>query len=510
MPAERHRVNEIFHAALEREGVNRAAFVVEACGVDADLRREVESLLSAHDRAGDFLEQPAAAVTGLVSPVPAVSLVGRQVGQYRVDAEIGRGGMGVVYLAEDTRLGRKVALKALVAELTGDDRRRAWLRREARAAGALSHPGVATVYALEDIEGQFFIATEFVPGRTLRHRLVPGGLPVGELVDIALQMARALEAAHARGVVHRDLKPENVLLTESGGVKLVDFGLARILNPSGDDRTRSQLTRSGVVLGTPGYMAPEQLEGGLGDARSDLFALGIVIYELVTGANPFQGRTPSSTAARILTVEPAPPSTLDPLFPPALDSLVATCLKKDPSLRYASAAQVADDLDAVLDALARGAPAPGAVAPRPVSAAEASARALWRIHQLVVVALLSIIAIGSWWLAAWVGQPMRYTLFAAVLALCVADGTMRVHLLFVERQTPRNARRQLARSGPWLLRIDLAVAVIVTLAASRVVAGHQAAGTFLLALSVGMAVAAWVIEPATTEAAFPDARSRRG
>jgi hypothetical protein len=257
-------------------------------------------------------------------------------------------------------------------------------------------------------------------------------------------------------------------------------------------------------------MAPEQLEGGSGDARSDLFALGIVIYELVTGANPFQGRTPSSTAARILTVEPAPPSTLDPLFPRALDRLVAMCLKKDPSLRYGSAAQVADELDALLDTLARGESAAAAGAPRAVNAAEAPARALWRIHQAVLVALLSVIAIGGWWLAAWVGPPLRYTLFAAVLALCVADGTMRVHLLFVERQTPGDARRQLARSGPWLLRLDLAVAIIVTLAASRVVADHQAAGISLLAVSAGMAVAAWVIEPATTEAAFPEVTPRRG
>jgi Protein kinase domain len=429
---------------------------------------------------------------------------GTMLGPYRIVRPLGRGGMGAVYLAEDTRLARRVTLKVLHPGEVADEQRRRRLQREARAAAALAHPNVAAVHALEEIDGQLALVAEYVPGRSAREHLdAAGRLPVGEALEIARQVARGLEAAHRAGFVHRDLKPENILVGDNGTVRILDFGIAREVAA---DAAGPRLTATGMLVGTPGYMAPEQLEGGLGDARSDLFALGIVIYELVTGANPFQGRTPSSTAARILTVEPAPPSTLDPLFPPALDSLVARCLKKDPSLRYASAAQVADDLDALLDALARGASTAGAGAQRPVSAAEASARALWRIHQLVVVALLSMIAISSWWLAAWVGQPMRYTLFAAVLALCVAEGTMRVHLLFVERQTPRDVPRQLARSGPWLQRLDLAIAVIVTLSASRVVADHQAAGTFLLALSVGMAVAAWVIEPATTEAAFPERR----
>jgi hypothetical protein len=207
-----------------------------------------------------------------------------------------------------------------------------------------------------------------------------------------------------------------------------------------------------------------------------------------------------------MTVDPAPLSSRNPLSPPALDAIVAKCLKKNPADRYASAADVASRLESLAREIAggRAVPVPLQDAPQ----AERSALVLWRIHQVVLVALLSVLAIGSWWLAAWVGQPLRYTLFVAVLGLTVADGTMRVHLLFVERQTPAVIVRQLARTRAWLTRLDLLVAFIVTLAASRVVAEHQAAGTIMLAVAVGMAVAAWVIEPATTEAAFPEVASR--
>jgi serine/threonine-protein kinase len=508
-PAGWSRAAGVFHDARERPAPEREAFLDSACGGDRALKAEVESLLAADSGAAAFLAADGPGVAALLLDGEADEMrPGTLLGPYRVVRPLGRGGMGAVYLAEDTRLARPVTVKVLRPGEVADEQRRRRLQREARAAAALAHPNVAAVHALEDIGGQLALVAEYVPGRTARDCLdAAGRLPVTEALEIARQVARGLEAAHRAGIVHRDLKPENILVGDNGTVRILDFGIAREVTA---DAAGPRLTATGMLVGTPAYMAPEQLEGGTGDARSDLFALGIVIYELVTGANPFQGRTPSSTAARILTVEPAPPSSLDPLFPPALDTLVATCLKKDPSLRYASAAQVAEDLDAVLDALARGASAAGPGRPRTVSATEPSARALWRTHHAVVVALLSIIAIGSWWLAAWVGQPLRYTVFAAVLALCVAEGTMRVHLLFVERQTPRDVPRQLARSGPWLLRLDLANAVIVTLSASRVVADHQAAGTFLLALSVGMAVAAWVIEPATTEAAFPDAPSRRG
>jgi serine/threonine-protein kinase len=501
------RIAALFHEARLRHGPERAGFLDEACGADLELRSELEQLLGADDGADGFLADAGPGVASLLLADAAAAMpAGSMVGPYRVVRTLGRGGMGTVYLADDTRLARPVTLKALHPQDVSDQTRRERLRLEARAAAALVHPNVAAVHALEEISGQLFIVSEYVPGRTARERLERGGpLPVGEALDVARQVARGLDAAHRQGIIHRDLKPENILIGENGAVRILDFGIARTMAP---EPGRQRLTATGVMVGTPGYMAPEQLDGAAGDVRSDLFALGTVLYELVSGANPFQGRTASSTAARIMTQDPAPLSSLNPLFPPALDDVVSKCLKKDPAQRFASAAEVAGELDALMTAIAGGeaAPAPRREAPR----AERSARALWRIHQVVLVALLSVLAIASWWLAAWVGQPIRYTLFVAVLALAVADGTIRVHLLFVESQTPAVIVRQLARTRLWLMRLDLFVALVVTLAASRVVGEHQAAGTFLLAVSVGMAVAAWVIEPATTEAAFPDVPERRG
>jgi serine/threonine-protein kinase len=495
------RVAALFHEAGQRHGRERAEFLDGACGGDAEFRAELEALLGADAGASGFLDHSGPDVASLLLGEAGTPMAaGAMAGPYRVVRPLGQGGMGMVYLAEDTRLARPVTLKVLHSQDTADAKRRERLRLEARAAAALVHPNVAAVYALEEIDGQLCIVSEFVPGHTARERLDRGGpLPVGDALDVARQVARGLDAAHRRGVIHRDLKPENILIGDSGAVRILDFGIARTL---ADEPGGQRLTATGVIVGTPGYMAPEQLDGAAGNVRSDVFALGTVLYELVSGVNPFLGKTASSTAARIMTQDPAPLSSLNPVFPPELDAIVSRCVRKNPDERFASAAEVAGALDALVASLARGGAATAAL--QRVADANRPARALWRIHQAVLVALLSVLAVSSWWLAAWVGQPVRYALFAAVLALAVADGTIRVHLLFAERQTPEMIVRQVGRTRLWLLRLDLAVALVVTLAASRVVGEHQAAGTFLLAVSVGMAVAAWVIEPATTEAAFPD------
>lgn len=501
------RVAALFHEARQRHGRERNAYLEDACGGDSGLKAEVEALLGADTEAEEFLSGSGPGVASLLlGDAPAEMPASTMVGPYRVQRPLGRGGMGIVYLAEDTRLARPVTLKILHPQDAADEKRRERLRLEARAAAALVHPNVATVHALEETSGHLFIVSEYVPGQTARERLDAGGpMNVAESIDVALQAARGLDAAHRHGIIHRDLKPENILIGHDGVVRILDFGIARTMT-SGPPRQR--LTATGVMVGTPGYMAPEQLEGAPGDVRSDLFALGTVLYELVSGTNPFQGKTASSTAARILTVDPLPLSSLNPLSPPPLDAIVSRCLKKDPARRPASAADVAGDLESLARAIADGTAASesGRGAPN----AERPARALWRIHQVVLVGLLSMLAIGGWWLAAWVGAPVRYALFATVLALAVADGTMRVHLLFVERQTPAAILRQLARVRAWLMRIDLLLALVVTLAASRIVSEHQAAGTMMLAVAVGMAVAAWVIEPATTEAAFPEITERQG
>ena len=497
------RVAELFDQAQERPRHEQAAFLDGACGSDHELKADVMALLDAGSRAGDFMAPSGPGVGALLlgDTSPALQ-AGAMVGAYRIQRPLGQGGMGVVYLAEDTRLGRLVTLKVLHAHDTADETRRERLRFEARAAAALVHPNIGAVHALEDLDGQLCIVGEYMPGRTARDMLgTAGALPVIEAIDVAVQVARGLDAAHRHGIIHRDLKPENILVGDNGIVRILDFGIARAVKPQAD---RPRLTEAGAAVGTPGYMSPEQLEGGAGDFRSDLFAFGTVLYELVTGKNPFQGATSSSTAARILTAEPAPLSSLNPLSPPELDAIIEKCHKKHPEERYGCTADLVKALESLARSLASGVASP---VPRPQIEADApadpSARVLWRIHQSIVVLILSGLAISSWWVAAWVGGPLRYTLFATVLALTVADGTMRVHLLFAERHTPAAVAAQLARTRPWLLRLDVMVALIVALSASQVLANHQVVGAALLAVSAAMAVTAWAVEPTTTDAAFP-------
>ena len=262
-------------------------------------------------------------------------LIGRQIGSYRIAEEIGRGGMGVVYAAEDQRLGRMVAIKALPPEYTRDPARRARLTREARAAAALSHPAIATIYTLEETADGLYIVGELVRGRTLREELGDGPLPPSRLVPTLLDIAGALDAAHRIGIVHRDLKPENVMRRDDGQIKVLDFGLAR-WEPSPDAPSMTRLTQDGVAFGTPGYMAPEQLGGGAVDARADLFSFGVVAWELASGEHPF-GADPAlalSNMAAIMEGRAALPGKALA----GLDAIVIRCLRAAPADRYGSAA----------------------------------------------------------------------------------------------------------------------------------------------------------------------------
>jgi predicted Ser/Thr protein kinase len=505
------RVAGLFDQAQQRPRADRAAFLDAACQDDRELKAEVQALLDADDRAAGFLADPATAVGPLLlgDAVPSIP-AGAMFGPYRIERTLGQGGMGQVYLAEDTRLGRLVTLKILHARDTGDDKRRERLCFEARAAASLVHPNIATVHALEDLSGQLCIVSEYVAGRTAREVLdTTGPLAVEEAVEVTLQIARGLDAAHRHGIIHRDLKPENILIGDSRSVRILDFGVARTLTP---DQPAKRLTDTGVMVGTPGYMAPEQLEGGAGDVRSDLFAFGTVMYELVTGRNPFQGHTVSSTAARILTAEPEPLCRVNPLVPPGLEAIVSRCLKKDPAERYAGAAEVAVDLESLARELAIRPPATrsaGADAAAEEPGHDSPALALWRAHQGIILGLLTGLLIGSWWLAAWLGTPWRFAFFAVVLALTVADGTIRVHLLFVEHEAPASIRVQLARTQHWRRALDLLVALIVAPAAAQVLGAHEIAGILMLGVSAGIGAATWVIEPTTTEAAFPRWKEQR-
>jgi serine/threonine protein kinase len=299
---------------------------------------------------------------------------------YRMLEEIGRGAMGVVYRAEDLRLGRAVALKVLPPELASDPQRKARLIREARAASALNHPNIVTVYDIGSEDGRDYIVMEYVAGKPLSEVIPRHGLPAKEAVRIAIQMADALARAHAAGIVHRDLKPGNFMLTGEGQLKLLDFGLAKITDPGQPETSHTQ-TLEGEVMGTAGYMSPEQAEGKLADARSDIFSFGSVLYEMVTGRQAFHGRTPVETLATILHNEPLPPSRLVSGLPPALEAVILRCVAKEPGARF----QRMDEVKAALEKMESAAPA---VAPH-------------RLRRALAIASIAGIVLAA--AAAWIG-----------------------------------------------------------------------------------------------------------
>ncbi|HYL94154.1 MAG TPA: protein kinase, partial [Terriglobales bacterium] len=277
--------------------------------------------------------------------------VGAVVSHYRISGKLGQGGMGVVYSAEDTRLGREVALK-FVPENQRDEQARERLQREARAASALNHPNICTIYDVGEHEGEYFIAMELLQGETLQQRLWRGSLPLDLALEIGIQLSDALHAAHSKGILHRDIKPSNIFLTEHGQAKLMDFGLARSLRPAvaskASDLTASMgdphLTSPGTALGTVAYMSPEQARGEELDARSDLFSLGAVLYETITGQGPFPGNSTALIFDAILNRDPAPVARVNPKTPVELERIVGKLLEKDRELRYQSAAELRSDL----------------------------------------------------------------------------------------------------------------------------------------------------------------------
>src|SRR5215471_11495279 len=315
------QIKEIYDRALDLRCDEREGYFVEACGDDADLRREIESLLAAHANAGTFLQAPAVEVAAreivadeLTSP--ALQLIGRELANYRIVSLLGRGGMGEVYLAEDKRLHRKVALKLLPPRFTNDSERVRRFEREASAASATNHPNIITIHEIGQVDGAHYIVTEFIDGQTLRQRMQTAKMSLNEVVDVAIQVAKALEAAHSAGIVHRDIKPENVMARRDGLVKVLDFGLAKLTEQQpapgngGIDSQAATLakvnTDSGTVMGTASYMSPEQARGQKVDARTDIFSLGVALYEMIAGSPPFEGVNALDVIGAILQKEPAP------------------------------------------------------------------------------------------------------------------------------------------------------------------------------------------------------------
>jgi TolB-like protein len=343
------RARELFDLALDRDESDRTAFLADACGSDEALRREVESLLAFHTKADHFIDRPAIslAAENLVREQATVG-VGQKLHSYELLSRIGAGGMGEVYLAEDSTLGRKVALKVLPTAFTTDPERLARFKREARAASALNHPCIITVHEIGSADGVNFIATEYVEGETLRQRLERGSLSLEEILNAGIHTAEALSVAHEAGIIHRDIKPENVMVRRDGYVKVLDFGLAKLLDTrAGDAMTSTVATEPGRMMGTVAYMSPEQLHALDVDARTDIWSLGVVLFELVTGKRPFVAKTSVGVISAILERD-VPPVASDAFeVPEPLAAIIRRALEKEREQRYGSAREMLAELKAV-------------------------------------------------------------------------------------------------------------------------------------------------------------------
>jgi serine/threonine protein kinase len=360
MPDRSKVIEDLFQAALTREAGERRVFLDSVCH-DDDLRREVEALLLAHARTQPLLTRVHNQQTEPQSPGHSDNpLIGRSIGRYFVDSLVGKGGMGEVYLAFDQHLPRRIALKVLPARFTNDPVSLQRFILEAHAASSLNHPNIITIHEIGHVSGIHFIAAEFVEGETLRARLSGDKLTPIASVDIAIGIAQALVAAHAAGIVHRDIKPENVMIRPDGYLKVLDFGLAKLVERSDTPPGPNQITPGvlhteyGSIIGTPRYMSPEQFSGRPADARSDIFSAGVVLYEMLTGIPPFTGASPKDVAAAILTAEPVPVRGLESTVSVELEVVVTRSIQKLPDDRYQTAGELLDALVSVRTQLGKG------------------------------------------------------------------------------------------------------------------------------------------------------------
>jgi len=360
-PERWHRVEEVLQAALDHSPADRAAFLNEACAGDEELERETSSMIAVYDDASDFFAEPAIARDArVIINSEAQMHPGREIGPYQIIRHIGSGGMGEVYLAHDPRLDRPVALKVIRAGLVFDEALVRRFQTEARVASALNHANILTVYEIGQDDEFFFIATEYIDGPTIRERIRAADLTLQDVLEIARQLLSGLEAAHVAGIIHRDIKPENVIQRHDGVVRILDFGIAKLLEKSSPESpsTTSPVVRTetgvGVMLGTIGYMSPEQVRGLGVDVRTDIWSCGVVLYEMLGGQRPFDGQTNADTLVTMLEREPEPLFGTSGQTPPALRQIqvvIDKALSKAPAGRYQTAAEMRTSLEKIKTAL---------------------------------------------------------------------------------------------------------------------------------------------------------------
>ena len=477
------RVKRHFDDALDLLPGRRDEWAERLATEEPEVRTQVEALVQSYVGAAAFLEDPilvdpadlADAVIGTPASASAVSLpAGTRVGDFEIRREIGRGGMGVVYLAHDVHLARPVALKALPP--LSDRLLVHRFRREAQAAAAVSHAGIATVYAfLETTDGNF-IASEYIQGRTLRQELQHGPLEPARAVRLAAEITRALCAAHDSLVVHRDLKPENILLTTSGAIKIIDFGIARI-----ERLDLPSLTITGLVQGTPGYMAPEQLVGGTVDARVDVYALGVILSEMLLGRHPFERGTSTGS------------------MPPQVQAITRRCLESDPARRYRTTRDLLHDLERASLALEVS---EGSASRRAHQATTRGPMFWWQFHLGLTALIYWLMAVPAWYARELIGGRTGQALFFVTIGALLLASILRLHLWFTSRTNPKDLLSEAKHEQPWILRADLVFSAALIVSGVLVGENRMSLAVLLLAVGTGAAVIALFIEPATARAAL--------
>jgi predicted Ser/Thr protein kinase len=491
-PERWRQINDLFHVAAERDAQGRRELLDQTAATDPELAAEVRSLLAMHEStANEFLEQPAWAVAPtLAFDEDTTDRAGQMAGPYRIVKEIGRGGMGVVYEAEDTRLRRSVALKALPSEYSRDPVRRERLMREARAAAALTHPAIATIYALDELDGVLYLVSELVRGQTLREELGRGAVPADKLLPTLIDLASGLAAAHAAGIVHRDFKPENIVRCTDGRVKILDFGLARM------EATQTRLTQTGMAVGTPGYMPPEQLSGQTVDARTDVFAFGVVAWELATGTHPF-GASAAELLARMTDLLDGRTITFAgaTLPIPGLETILRRCLRRNPAERYRSADQLLADLERLR---VSGVAMPALTANTP--AAVEKSLWWWQVHQAIIATVIASMPVATWFVRRW-SPAIGPRIFLGVLALATIAVTIRLNLLFTSRVNRPHLAAHRARVFRATALIEGLLGFVLLASAALVTDGHDGLAAVLVTLSVATVASLGIVEPVTTAAA---------